>query len=94
MEQNTTSQAAQKQGVKKKKSIKQKLLAFLKLAAPYLILCAIYGTLMLIFGPKESNSMELSIDVGTSRCRVSELLAGLFLWAASFFCYVSSFCYA
>ena len=65
MEQNTTSQAAQKQGVKKKKSIKQKLLAFLKLAAPYLILCAIYGTLMLIFGPKESNSMELSIDVGT-----------------------------
>ena len=37
MEQNTTSQAAQKQGVKKKKSIKQKLLAFLKLAAPYLI---------------------------------------------------------
>lgn len=30
MEQNTTSQAAQKQGVKKKKSIKQKLLAFFK----------------------------------------------------------------
>ena len=65
MEQNTTSQAAQKQGVKKKKSIKQKLLAFLKLAAPYLILCIIYGALMLIFGPKESNGMELSIDVGT-----------------------------
>lgn len=64
MEQQTTSQAAQPTAAKKKKTMGQRLVGFLKISAPYLVLCIVYGVLMLVFGPKEGSGMELSIDVG------------------------------
>ncbi len=47
----------------KKRRFWHGLLAFLKVIYPYIVLCAVYGILMLVFGPKDKGSEHLSVDV-------------------------------